>query len=83
MPLNAIEAAILKAFSFESTSFWYEPSNSVTLTSTTGKPGPHCRQRLDEPFDRRMYSRGTTPPLMASTNFKALPASVRLSLSQT
>ncbi|CKV14905.1 Uncharacterised protein [Mycobacterium tuberculosis] len=28
-------AAILKAISFESTS-WYEPKCSVTLTSTTG-----------------------------------------------
>jgi hypothetical protein len=32
-----MKAAILNAFSFESTS-WYEPSNSVTFTSTTGKP---------------------------------------------
>ena len=35
--LKAKIAAILNAFSFESTS-WYEPSNSVTFTSTTGKP---------------------------------------------
>ncbi|CFO11737.1 Uncharacterised protein [Bordetella pertussis] len=33
--LKAIEAAILNAFSFESTS-WYEPKNSVAFTSTTG-----------------------------------------------
>ena len=33
--LNAIEPAILKARSLESTS-WYEPSMSSTLTSTTG-----------------------------------------------
>ena len=33
--LKPIEPAILNAFSFESTS-WYEPKNSVTLTSTTG-----------------------------------------------
>ena len=33
--LNAIEPAILNAISFESTS-WYEPSNNVTFTSTTG-----------------------------------------------
>ena len=35
--LTAIEPAILNAISDESTS-WYEPSNRVTLTSTTGKP---------------------------------------------
>ena len=33
--LNAIEPAILKARSLESTS-WYEPSTSSTFTSTTG-----------------------------------------------
>ena len=33
--LNAIEPAILKARSLESTS-WYEPSISSILTSTTG-----------------------------------------------
>jgi hypothetical protein len=33
--LKAIEPAILNAISFESTS-WYEPSNSVIFTSTTG-----------------------------------------------
>ncbi len=33
--LKPNEAAILNAFSFESTS-WYEPKVSVTLTSTTG-----------------------------------------------
>ena len=33
--LTAIEPAILNAISDESTS-WYEPSKSVTLTSTTG-----------------------------------------------
>ena len=33
--LNAMEPAILNAISFESTS-WYEPSNSVIFTSTTG-----------------------------------------------
>ena len=33
--LNAIEPAILKAISFESTS-WNEPSYSSTLTSSTG-----------------------------------------------
>ena len=33
--LKAKIAAILNAFSFESTS-WYEPSVSVTLASTTG-----------------------------------------------
>jgi hypothetical protein len=35
--LTAIEPAILNAISDESTS-WYDPSNRVTLTSTTGKP---------------------------------------------
>ena len=35
--LTAIEPAILNAISDESTS-WYEPSNRVTLTSTTGNP---------------------------------------------
>ena len=35
--LTAIEPAILNAISDESTS-WYEPSYSVALTSTTGKP---------------------------------------------
>ena len=35
--LMAIEPAILKAISDESTS-WYEPSKRVTLMSTTGKP---------------------------------------------
>ena len=34
---NPIEAAIWKAISEESTS-WKLPSNTVTLTSTTGKP---------------------------------------------
>ena len=33
--LTAIDAAILKAISEESTS-WYEPSKTVTLTSTIG-----------------------------------------------
>ena len=33
--LTAIEAAILKAISDESTS-WYEPSRTVALTSTIG-----------------------------------------------
>ncbi|MCY1295510.1 hypothetical protein D9M70_448550 [compost metagenome] len=33
--LNAIEPAMRKAFSFESTS-WYEPNTSVALMSTTG-----------------------------------------------
>ena len=33
--LKPIEPAILNAISFESTS-WYEPSNTVTFTSTTG-----------------------------------------------
>ena len=33
--LKPMEPAILNAISLESTS-WYEPSNSVTLTSTTG-----------------------------------------------
>ena len=33
--LKPMEPAILKAISFESTS-WYEPSKSVTLTSTIG-----------------------------------------------
>jgi hypothetical protein len=35
--LMAMEPAILNAISDESTS-WYDPSNRVTLTSTTGKP---------------------------------------------
>ena len=35
--LTAIEPAILNAISDESTS-WYDPSKSVALTSTTGKP---------------------------------------------
>ena len=35
--LTAIEPAILNAISEESTS-WNDPSNRVTLTSTTGNP---------------------------------------------
>eukprot|EP01139_Manchomonas_bermudensis_P004031 Amastigsp_a16226_7.p2 type:complete len:109 gc:universal Amastigsp_a16226_7:580-254(-) len=67
--LKPIEAAILNAFSFESTS-WYEPSNNVTFTSTTGKPakipaGIVSRRPLST---AGINSRGTVPPLMASTN---------------
>ena len=74
--LNAIDAAILNAFSFESTS-WYEPSNSVTLTSTTGKPASTPFGSVSRrPFSTAgMNSRGTVPPLIASTNSKPLPGS--------
>ena len=79
--LNAIDAAIRNAFSFESTS-WYEPSNSVTFTSTTGKPASTPFGSVSfSPFSTAgMYSRGTEPPLIASTNSKPLPGLVRLEL---
>ena len=82
--LNAIDAAILNAFSFESTS-WYEPSNSVTLTSTTGKPASTPFGSVSRrPFSTAgMYSRGTVPPLIASTNSKPLPGSCGSILSHT
>ncbi|MNL69889.1 hypothetical protein D3C87_1948060 [compost metagenome] len=67
--LKAIGPAILKAFSFESTS-WYEPKNSVAFTSTTGYPAstPAFRDSRMPLSTAGMNSRGTTPPLMASTN---------------
>ncbi len=79
--LNAIDAAILNAFSFESTSC-DEPSNSVTLTSTTGKPASTPFGSVStRPFcTAGMNSRGTEPPLIASTNSKPLPVLVRLHL---
>ena len=57
--LKAIEPAILKANSLESTS-WYEPSKTVTLTSTTGKPAmtPFSSASLTPLSTAGMYSRG-------------------------
>jgi hypothetical protein len=81
---DAIDAAIRNAFSFESTS-WYEPSNSVTFTSTTGKPAstPFGSVSTRPLLTAGMNSRGTVPPLIASTNSKPLPASFGSSLIQT
>ena len=72
------------AFSFESTS-WYDPSNSVTFTSTIGKPASTPAGSVSfSPFSTAgMYSRGTEPPLTASMNSKPFPASFGSSLSQT
>ncbi|MCY1229437.1 hypothetical protein D9M72_418010 [compost metagenome] len=74
--LKAIEPAMRNAFSFESTS-WYEPNVSVTFTSTTGKPARMPFGSVSTiPFSTAgMYSRGITPPLMASMNSKPLPGS--------
>ena len=51
--LRAIEPAILKAISDESTS-WNEPSKSVTLTSTIGYAGVEAR--LERLADARRRS---------------------------
>ena len=67
--LKAIEPAILNAISEESTS-WYGPSTSVARTSTVGYPASTPASRADwMPWSTAgMYSRGTLPPLILSTN---------------
>ena len=65
----AIEPAILNAISEESTS-WYEPSTSVTLTSTTGKPAstPESMASWMPWSTEVMYSFGIEPPTILFMN---------------
>ena len=67
--LIAMDPAILKAISDESTS-WNEPSNSVTLMSTIGNPAKMPVAIVSRmPWSTGlMYSRGMVPPTILSTN---------------
>ena len=74
--LNAIEPAILNAISEESTS-WKQPSTSVTLMSTTGKPAstPDSIASWMPWSTGPMYSFGIEPPTIL---FDELVAGARL-----
>src|SRR5206468_3622656 len=82
--LKPIEPAILNAISFESTS-WYEPSNSVTFTSTTGYPAmtPVSTASLMPLSTAGTYSRGTLPPTTPLMNSYPLPCSLGSNFSHT
>jgi hypothetical protein len=80
----AMRPAWRKAMSEESTE-WYDPSISVTATSTTGKPPsvPRCR-KSDTPISTDgMNERGTTPPVIFSSNWKPEPRGSGLMSSTT
>ncbi len=72
---KASSPAEWKASSLESTS-WYLPSCSVARTLTKGKPSlPPPEKPSSRPSRTAgMYSRGTVPPLTASTNSKPPPS---------
>ena len=67
--MKHIEAAILKAISDESTS-WYDPYTRVALRSTVGNPAstPDCMASWMPASTAGMYSLGITPPVILSTN---------------
>ena len=74
---KARDAATLNAVSLESTS-WYEPSYNLALMSTNGYPArtPLSKASLSPASTDGIYSRGTTPPTIASSNSNPAPYSL-------